>query len=244
MFKACVAEGACADAAPAPPPPMQVLAATAAQALASATFEIPRRATVAADGEQHRVTVAVLADLPARLRYAAAPSASDRVFLKAVATNASAFPLLAGPGSVFVDGGFVAATQIPYTAVGAPLKLFLGTDRELRVTYVAPFRVDDTAGVLVRSKVQRFSGSVELRNGKAQPVTVAVTHPLPKADNAEIKVTLTEPKAPHEDDACAVRITAKNMVRWKARLAPGETLRLPIQYTVAYPLNKEVYFHN
>ena len=223
---------------------MQVLAATAAQALTSATFEIPRRATIAADGEQHRVTVTVLADMPARLCYVATPSASDRVFLKAAATNASDFPLLAGPCSIFVDGGFAASTQLPYTAVGAPLKLFLGTDRELRLTYVAPFRVDDTAGVLVRSKVQRFSGSVELRSSKTQPVTVSVTHPLPKADNAEIKVTLAEPKAPHEDATCAVHITAKNMIRWKARIAPGETLRLPIQYTVAYPLNKDVYFHS
>lgn len=223
---------------------MQVLTATAAQALASATFAIPRRATVAADGEPHRVTVAVLADVPAQLRHVAAPSASDRVYLRAKATNAGAGPLLAGPCSVFVDGSFVATAQLPYTAAGAPLRLYLGTDRDLRLTYVAPFRVDDTAGVLARSRVQRFSGAVELRNSKARAVDVSVTHPLPKPDNAEIKVSLDEPKLAADDPACSVRITAKNMIRWKVRVPAGETLRLPIKYNVSYPLNKEVYFHS
>jgi len=229
----------CVKAAAAPA--MGVLTATASKSLASCTFAINRKATIPSDHEKHRVTVTILSGLQTKLNYVCTPSESDRVFLKASTVNKTEFPLLEGPCSTFIDGSFVACSTLKYTAIGEPFKFFLGTDPELRLKYVQPFRVDDKAGIIMKSSVQKFSGSIELRNGKPLAVNVTVLHPLPKADNAEIKVALTEPKIAKEDKA--VKINAKNLIRWKSKIEPGATFKMPIVYTISYPQGRDVYFH-
>jgi len=247
MFGSSVAEKCCeavcceAPGAP-PPPPMKVLTATASKSLASCTFTINRKASIASDGEKHRVTVTVIPDLPSKLCYVCVPSQSDRVFLKVSTVNKTEFPLLEGPCNTFIDGSFVAASTLKYTAIGEPFKFFLGTDKELKLKYVQPFRVDDKAGLIVKSSLQKFSGSVELRNSKRFAVNVCVMHPLPKADTTEIKVTLLEPKIVKDDKA--VKLNAKNFIRWKAKVEPGETFKMPIQYTISYPQGRPIYFSN
>jgi len=229
-------------AAPPPPPPMQVLTATSSKSLASCTFTINRKASIASDGEKHRVTVTVIPDLESKLCYVCVPSQTDHVFLKVSTLNKTEFPLLEGSCNTFIDGSFVATSTLKYTAIGEPFKFFLGTDKELKLKYVQPFRVDDKAGVIVKSSVQKFSGSVELRNSKRIAVNICVMHPLPKADTTEIKVALIEPKIAKDDKA--VKLNAKNIIRWKAKVPPGETFKMPIQYTVSYPQGREVSFHN
>jgi len=227
--------------APPPPPPMKVLTATSSKSLASCTFAVNRKATIPSDSEKHRVTVTIIPDLPTKLNYVCTPSETEHLFLKASAVNKTEFPLLEGPCSTFIDGSFVASSTLKYTAIGEPFKFFLGTDQEIRVKYVKPFRVDDKAGIIMKSSVQKFNGSIELRNSKSLAVNVTVLHPLPKSDNAEIKVALAEPKI--EKDSTAVKINAKNMIRWKSKIEPGETCKMPIVYTITYPQGKDVYFH-
>jgi len=221
---------------------MSVLTATSTKSLASCTFTINRKATIPPDEEKHRVTVAILSDLPTKLNYVCTPSETTRVFLKASTVNKTDFPLLEGPCSTFIDGSFVATSTLKYTAIGEPFKFYLGTDQELRLKYVQPFRVDDKAGIIMKSSVQKFSGSIELRNGKPIAVNVTVFHPLPKSDDAEIKVALTEPKIGKDDNS--VKINAKNLIRWKSKVEPGETFKMPILYTISYPQGREVFFHN
>jgi len=233
---------ACGGAANAPMAPMRVLTATSSKSLASCTFKIDRKATIACDGEEHRVTVTVIPDLPTKLTYVCAPSETDHVFLKASTVNKTEFPLLEGQCNTFIDGSFVASSRLKYTSIGEPFKFFLGTDKELRLKYTKPFRVDDKAGIIMKSAVQKFSGSIELRNGKSIAVNVSIRHPLPKADDSEIKVALAEPKI--AKDSNAVKINAKNLIRWKQKVQPGEVFKMPIQYTVSYPQGRDVYFHN
>lgn len=220
---------------------MKVLTATSSKSLASCTFTINRKATIASDSEKHRVTIAMIADLPTKLNYVCTPSETEHVFLKASAVNKTEFPLLEGPCNTFIDGCFVASSTFKYTAIGEPFKFYLGTDQELRLKYVKPFRVDDKAGIIMKSTVQKFNGSVELRNGKSIAVNVTVYHPLPKSDNTDIKVALTEPKIAKDEKA--VKIDARNMIRWKSKVNPGETFKMPIVYTITYPQGKDVYFH-
>jgi len=221
--------------------PMKVLTATSSQSLASCTFTINRKATIACDGEKHRVTVTVIPELQTKLCYVCVPSKTDHVFLKASTINKTEFPLLEGPCNTFIDGSFVACSTLKYTAIGEPFKFFLGTDKEIKLKYVQPFRVDDTAGLIVKSSLQKFLGSIELRNNKRSAVNVCVLHPLPKPDDTDIKVTLAEPKLVKDDNS--VKINSKNHIRWKAKVNPGSTFKMPIQYTVSYPQGREVNFH-
>jgi len=222
--------------------PMKVLTATASKSLASCTFTINRKSSIASDGEKHRVTVTVIPDLQTKLCYICTPSETDRVFLKVSTVNKTEFPLLEGPCNTFIDGSFVATSTLKYTAIGEPFKFFLGTDKELKLKYVKPFRVDDKAGIIVKSSLQKFDGSIELRNCKSIPVNVCVKHALPKADDAEIKVNLIDPKIAKDDKA--VKVNADSIIRWKSKVQPGETLKMHIQYTVSYPQGREVRFYN
>lgn len=115
-----------------PPPPIMVstAAVSTSEGSSSATFLIPRPATIASDNDSHKVgdqrslvqygqvsspsfkvTVAVLPMKPG-LTHTVVPRLNTSVFIKATVTNDSQFPLLPGRLAVFMDGSFVTTTDI------------------------------------------------------------------------------------------------------------------------------------
>jgi hypothetical protein len=145
-----------ARAPPAPP----VLALSTAEVAtndgsSSATFAIPRPATIASDNDAHKVSITVLtlkpsfthvvvprcvapgtergrrADPALRLRRgrrAVPDSINTNAYIKASVTNDSSFPLLPGPLNVFIDGSFITQTALELTAPREEFALFLGAD--------------------------------------------------------------------------------------------------------------------
>ena len=73
--------------------------------------------TLASDGLAHRIAIAVL-DFQAELKYVCAPRVNTAVFIEASVKNTSEYELLAGPVSVFMDGGFVTKTSLGGSPIG------------------------------------------------------------------------------------------------------------------------------
>ena len=74
------------------------------------TFDIPRKASIPADNNAHKVAIAVL-KLSPKFEYECVPKINSHAYIKAKVINESDYPLLAGPASVFLDNNFVAKVR-------------------------------------------------------------------------------------------------------------------------------------
>ncbi|KAG6827065.1 hypothetical protein H0H93_015887, partial [Arthromyces matolae] len=83
-----------------------------AQAGVNATFQVPGLITIPSDGNPHNVTIARL-ELGAAMSWVGVPKKDVRMRLNAKIKNASQYTLLRGLGSIYVDGSFIAKSDIP-----------------------------------------------------------------------------------------------------------------------------------
>ena len=94
----------------------QVDAAALDRSPLALAYRVEGDVTLASDGLAHRIAIAVL-DFQAELRHVCAPRLNTAVFIEASVKNASEYELLAGPVSVFMDGGFVTKTSLGVSSI-------------------------------------------------------------------------------------------------------------------------------
>ena len=169
---------------------------------ASATFSIERRSTIKADGQEHKVTVAII-DLTPDFRHFATPSLEELVYLQARVTNKSSYELLESARmAVFFDGSFVTRGRIKHTSPGESFSIFLGVDPSVKMVHKMVKHSINTAakaeGVGAYFKGKQDS-SVDrefvtlLNNTKNKPVELTLVDLLPRATDEKITVALVEP---------------------------------------------------
>jgi uncharacterized protein (TIGR02231 family) len=129
---------------------------------------------IASDGEEHRVSITQI-DTVAKLKHIAVPTKSTSAFIRAETTNPSAFPLLAGPTTLYVAASFAGKGRLPEVGPGGRFTLSLGVDPAVRVTCAPEVRYKTTQGGFVRkeTEVVSFVRKVRLRP-RARP---SVAHP-------------------------------------------------------------------
>ncbi|MBA4136816.1 MAG: hypothetical protein C0518_05820, partial [Opitutus sp.] len=125
------------DAAGAPPPPEYDagMASAAIEAGAtSASFKIATTASIPSDGTAQKVPI-MSTRLGAAPEYLTVPKRQQTAFLTAKVANNSEFPLLAGAMNVFLDGTFVATSQLRTVMAGEKFDLALGADEGISVKH-------------------------------------------------------------------------------------------------------------
>ncbi|KAI0636276.1 hypothetical protein C8Q77DRAFT_1252630 [Trametes polyzona] len=100
----------------------------------SVAYHVDGAVSLPSDGEAHRLTVATLA-FKAALQYVCVPHETQAAFIVGTVKNTSEYELLAGPVSVFLDGGFVSKTSLEFIAVNESFECVLGVDTALKVTF-------------------------------------------------------------------------------------------------------------
>jgi len=183
---------------------------------------IPRKATIIADGKQHKVTVNILT-LPANFEYTVAPKIGLSAYLGANMLNVSSYPILPGPLNVFMEGDFVAKSIIwhmvsPRESFG----IFLGTDDNIKTVYTFDNKLKKESGVFQKTASRELSSRIIITNNSKKDVTMVVYEHAPKSNSSQLVVTLVEPPdlKPPEDYAkinmdAPVLLTPSNNVRWK-----------------------------
>jgi len=108
------------------PEEMETVTAQVESSGASVTFRLPQKASIPADGEPHKVTVAI-ARLEPTLDYVSVPKLAEFAYRRAKVKNAELM-LLPGPASLFLDNDFIGAAPVRLTAPGEEFELYLGVD--------------------------------------------------------------------------------------------------------------------
>ncbi len=217
-------------------PEMEIEEAAVEAGATAVVFAVPGRVDVPSDNNPHRVSVMV-AEFDASLKYSTVPKLAPYAYLKAVVTNASEFPFLAGEANVFVDGSFVAGSALELVAPGQEFTASLGVDEAIKVerVFVKKFQKDE--GVLSKKTKFIYEYRIEATNNRKTDVSLAVKDQLPISQNKEIVVDVLEPRlgkadSPEKDD--------RERLTWKLSLAPAEKRKLPLSFSVEFPRGQTV----
>lgn len=183
-------------------------------------------------------------DLTSTFTYTVIPKSSTHAYLKASTTNTSDKQLLAGPVSVFMDNNFVTHSTIGNVCLGDTFDLSLGTDASVKVDYKPVKKVTDTQGLISKVKHESIRHETRLVNTKATEVTVFVYEQVPRSSYEKIKVKLILPelRAKEQHPNCTVTLNDSNNLEWKCILQPRGECRLPMEYTLEWPIEKRIEF--
>ncbi len=215
-----------------PAPEMRIDEARASTGATAVTFAIPGATTVASDNKDRTVTIAVL-DLPVTFSYAAIPKLSPYAYFRCEVKNDSAYPILAGPSHIYVDGSYVADAGLEAVPAGGSFKADLGIDEGIRVERKLLRKFDENTGALTKKSKTTWEYEIKVKNSKKREIVLEVSDQLPVSLNEQIVVKALAPA--YSKDTDALRKIENETFVWTLRLAPGKEAVLPLSFSVEYP---------
>jgi uncharacterized protein (TIGR02231 family) len=196
----------------------------------NATFAVPGRSTIPADGREHRVVLRTQA-LAATLGYRVVPAAREEAFVVARATAPADYPLLAGRVRVFAGTAYVGQFAVEETGPGAELELPFGADNRVRVKRVTLPQRRTREGLTGRDQQVAYGFRTEIENLRDRPVTVVVEDQVPVSEDERITVK--------RGDATTAGVREvrdrPGVLEWDVALGPRQKKEIALEYAVRFP---------
>lgn len=215
------------------PQEMEVATATVKTQTTSAVFIPEGTTSVLSDNQPYTVTI-TQQEFDAKFNYSAAPKLAQHAYLKATVTNDSEFPFLAGRTNIFLDNSFVATASMDLVAPSEEFETFLGVDEGINVDHKLIKR--EKKDELGKNRRVSFDYLTIITNTKKTEEELIVWDQIPIANNAEIEVTLSEPK--YKEDTPTLKKNESNIFEWHLKLKPGQEIKIPFKFSVRYPKDK------
>lgn len=206
----------------------EFLSSDESSSIAATEFSLPYRVSLASDSDPQIVAIKSFT-VSSDIYHWAMPKASETTFLKARATNTSTAPMLPGSSQVFVDGRFVAASEVPLLPPGAELNLLLGPSARFSVKRTLVNKLDESVGFNNKNTRVTYEYNFALENLDAQPQLLVLRDQIPVSGSEEIAVKLLEPAADQ------VEIDKYGMLIWRVTLEPKEKRDLKLKFSIQYP---------
>lgn len=210
-----------------------VAQATVETAATSATFRIAAPATVASDNAPQKVAITT-ARLTAAAEYLAIPKRLAAAFLTAHVTNTSEFPFLAGALNVFLDGTFVAASQLRAVQPGEKFELALGADEGIALKRTLVRRFAEDTGLTNGGRRVTHEFLLSVQNNKKTAERIVLQDQLPVSRNEKIVVKHLAP------DPKDLKPDAEGFLKWTLDLKPGEKREITLKFGIDHPADVNV----
>jgi uncharacterized protein (TIGR02231 family) len=213
---------------PAAAVPYQVVQTTNQMAV---EYDIKIKQDIQADGKEHIVPITSY-ELPAVYTYHTVPKLDQHAFLLAKVADYNQFNLLPGTTNIFFEGMYVGQTYLNPEVTGDSLILSLGRDD--RISVKRDILKDYTSSKVIGTNKKEVKGyETIVRNNKTVPVIIEVLDQVPISQNKDIVVEI-------EDMSDAQYTEDYGKLLWKLNLAPGESKKIRLVYSVKYPKDKQV----
>lgn len=201
--------------------------------MTSASFNIAKPTSLASDGSQQKVTITELS-LPSKLNYITVPKLAEAAYLQAITSNDSDFPLLAGSLNIFMDNRFITKGNLKTTMPKEELKLDLGVDEGLAVTYKQLKRFTEKTGITSSYNKVTYEYLITVQNNKQTPQIIKVMDHIPVAQDERITVKLLSPSAK------TVEQDKEGKLTWNWTLSPSEKKEAIVKFSVEYPVDMKI----
>jgi uncharacterized protein (TIGR02231 family) len=196
-------------------------------------FDVPAHVTLAADGREISVALSKLA-MPAKQLVRVVPRSDKNAVLTAEAARPSGV-WLSGDVQLYRDGSYVGSTQ--WNAQSSDALMFpFGRDDLIRVTVDRAKQQSGTTGLLSQ-RAERHVGDVyTLTSFHKTPIDLLVLEASPTSTSEEVKVQPVFQPTPSIDNW----EKRQGVVGWQKSLAPNETMKISVDYQIAYPKEGQV----
>src|SRR3989449_11551476 len=191
-------------------------------------FEVPGAVSLPSDGRKLTVSLAKLS-LPVKMRVRVVP----RLDAQAVVTAEAERPegvWLAGDIQLYRDGNYAGATSWnPQTSPAWVLPF--GRDSLVRVKVDRAKDRNGSGGLIGQRNEREVSDLYTLTSHHKTPVELLVLESSPVSTNDQIKVEAKFDPKPTDDNW----EERQGVVAWARAIAPNETLKFSVAYTIGYP---------
>jgi uncharacterized protein (TIGR02231 family) len=193
------------------------------------TFDIDIPYDIPGNGKEQGVVLKEY-KVPCTYQYYAAPRLDKDAYLLGQMPGWEKLNLLPGEANIIMEGTYIGKSYIDPGSTLDTLSLTLGRDKRV---VVKREKVVDYSSVkfLGSNKKQVFTYEITVRNGKKENIQVLLKDQYPVSSNKEIEEELLE-------SSDAQVNTETGVLSWKVDLAPGESKKFRISYSVKYPKDK------
>ena len=170
--------------------------------------------------------------VPCAYQYYAAPVADKDAYLLGKMQGWEKLNLLPGEATIMVEGTYVGKSYIDPGATQDTLNLTLGRDKRI---VVRKEKVTDFSSVkfLGSNKKEVFTYEITVRNNKKEKVQLLLKDQYPISSDKDIEEELL-------DNGGASVNKDNGILTWTLELAPGESRKFRVSYSVKYPKDKTV----
>jgi uncharacterized protein (TIGR02231 family) len=195
------------------------------------SFDIDLPYDILSNGKVHSVTLKEI-KLPVFFKYYAVPKLDKEAFLLAELSDYSKYNLLPGEANIIFEGLYVGKTFIDPNQTTDTLNLSMGRDKKISIKRE---KVVDKSGskLFSSSKSQTFTFDLTVRNGKKDAIDLLLKDQYPLSSDKDIEIELLQ------SDNAKVN-TESGILTWFLKLAPNETKKIRISYSVKYPKDKVI----
>ena len=193
------------------------------------SYDIDLPYDVPTNGKQQIATLKE-ASVNGLFKYYAVPKLDKDAFLLTEISDWEKLNLVAGEANIIFEGTYVGKSFIDPNTTNDTLNLTLGKDKRV---VVKREKLADFSSVkfLGSNKLQVITYELTVKNNKKDPITFILKDQYPLSTNKEIEVDLLD------SDGAAVNAEIA-VLTWKLQLAPGESKKVRISYSVKYPKGK------
>ncbi|MEX1201632.1 MAG: DUF4139 domain-containing protein [Ferruginibacter sp.] len=193
------------------------------------TYDIDLPYDVPTNGKQQIATLKEVS-MNGIFKYYAVPKLDKEAYLLAEISDWEKLNLLAGEANIIFEGTYIGKSFLDPASTNDTLNLTLGKDK--RVVVKREKMTDFSSVKLIGSnKLQTITYELTVKNNKKDAIDFILKDQYPISTNKDIEVELRE-------SSDAMVNTEIGVLTWKLQLAPGESKKVRISYSVKYPKGK------
>jgi hypothetical protein len=227
----------------------------------TATYDLPHLKTLKPSSTASKQRVARIAFSNITFSRTVVAKYKPAAYLRARLRNTSKLTLLKGPTGLTLDGTFLGRSTLPRCSAGDSFGIALGVDPAIKVAYPKPDVSRSTTGMFSKGDNSVYTRSVTLVNTRAaagKPVAVTVLDQVPVSEDEKLRVDVLHPAGIGSGKVVATGVPGKEgkeeadwgrataslkkagEVQWEVLLNAGRSVKLVLQYEVAFPTGERV----
>lgn len=194
-------------------------------------FTLASKGNIPSDNKEYLFSVGT-EEMEASYHYQSVPKLNKSAYLMATINDWEGFELVDGYANIYYEKTFIGETYLNTTMTMDSMQLSLGKDKGLVVERkaVKEYKRSKVVGANVRKS---YGYEIIVRNTKPIAVQLVLEDQFPVSANSEITVDLEESGKGKVDET-------SGKITWRLELKPGETVKIPLKYTVKYPKDMSI----